>query len=387
MDLVSTGSRLPVLNLLHDKGRLAVSLAGIAFAVMLIFAQVGFLNALLDSTVQVIQSLNADIIVSSKLRTIVSSSQSFAKRRIHQALAVPGVAAVYPVRLSERLWKNPVTGKASAIRAIAFDPSTPTFLDPQIRRYQGLLKLPRTVLTDVKSKKHYGPMGPGILTELDRRSVRVVGRFTMGTDFTVSGNIITNERNYLNLFGDDDSVRTEHRKLDLGLVNLAEGADPDAVKRALREAFPEDLAALTKEEWIQQERMFWLEATPVGFVFGLGAVLGFIVGIMICYQVLFTDIMDHLPQFATLKAMGYSRLYMTRVVLTEALILSLIGFGPGLVLSQFLYLTVSWVSGLPMELVAVQIVIVLAMTVGMCMTAGLFAIRKVLSADAAELFR
>jgi len=387
MDLFSSGSRLPIQNLLHDKSRLAVSLAGIAFAVMLIFAQVGFLNALLDSTVQLIQSLNADLIISSKLRNTVTAMQPFAKRRVHQALACPGVAAVYPVRFSERLWKNPVTGRASAIRAIAFDPSTPTFLDPQIRRYQGLLKLPRTVLTDLKSKDHYGPMGAGILTELDRRSVRVVGRFTMGTDFTISGNIITNQRNYLNLLGDDDSVRTERRKLDFGLVKLTEAADPAAVKQALREAFPEDLAVLTKEEWVQKERLYWLEATPVGFVFGLGAVLGFIVGIMICYQVLFTDIMDHLPQFATLKAMGYSRLYLTRVVLTEALVLSVVGFAPGLILSQLLYLTVSWVTGLPMELVPVQIVVVLAMTIGMCMIAGLFAIRKVLSADAAELFR
>ena len=65
--------------------------------------------------------------------------------------------------------------------------------------------------------------------------------------------------------------------------------------------------------------------------------MGLIVGMVIVYQILFSDIASHLKEYATLKAIGYSNGYLRRTVPGAALILAILGFIPGLVLSVVLY--------------------------------------------------
>jgi putative ABC transport system permease protein len=172
----------------------------------------------------------------------------------------------------------------------------------------------------------------------------------------------------------------------MGLIELADGADAETVLARLRSLLPIDVKVMTKDQFVAAERGFWGSSTPIGYVFSFGVVLGFIVGVIICYQILYADISDHLREYATLKAMGYQARFFTWVVLEEALLLSLFGFLPALALSEVLYRALASTTGLLLHLTPERAAIVLGMTIAMCVVSGLLTIRKVLSADPAELF-
>src|SRR4051794_10149826 len=127
--------------------------------------------------------------------------------------------------------------------------------------------------------------------------------------------------------------------------------------------------------------------TPVGTIFGFGMGMGFVVGVVICYQVLSSDIRAQLAEYATLKAIGYGDSFFRKVVLHEALFLSLLGFAPGFFLSLALYDGLAWGTGLLMNLTPGRAALILSLTVSMCVLSGLVAIRKLLSADPVELFK
>jgi len=144
--------------------------------------------------------------------------------------------------------------------------------------------------------------------------------------------------------------------------------------------------ALTKADALQRDVEYWDAGTPVSVVVGIGMLMGFVVGIVICYQILYTEIADHLPQFATLRAMGFSRRYLMAVVLCEAVLLALVAFAPSLLMGQILYGVLASASGLLLKLTLPRITFVLTLTLAMCASAGLLALRRVLQADPAELF-
>jgi putative ABC transport system permease protein len=175
--------------------------------------------------------------------------------------------------------------------------------------------------------------------------------------------------------------------VQLGLVQVAPNADKTAVARSLREVLPrDDVEVLTREDFVWQEMLFWLRNTPIGFIFGLGLIVGFIVGVVICYQILGTSVADHLAEYATLKAIGYSNHYLTRVVLGEALVLSLLGFGVGVSLGTILYGFLGGATGLPLELNIIRTGFILALTIAMSALSGFLALGRVRSADPAEVF-
>jgi putative ABC transport system permease protein len=174
--------------------------------------------------------------------------------------------------------------------------------------------------------------------------------------------------------------------VDLGVVQVCKGADPQEVKQRLIESLPHDMLVKTKDELIDREIGFWNSSTPIGFVFSLGTVIGFVVGVIICYQVIYADIADHMPEYATLKAMGYGNGYFVRVVLQEAFYLSVLSFIPGLILSAALYQVLAQSTGLLMMLTFPRIAVIFLLTVAMCVVSGAMAMRKVLSADPADLY-
>jgi putative ABC transport system permease protein len=143
---------------------------------------------------------------------------------------------------------------------------------------------------------------------------------------------------------------------------------------------------MTRQEYVDMERTFWLAHAPIGFIFGLGTAIGFIVGMVICYQILSTDVADHLSEYATLKAIGYPNTALNAVVLQEAVCLSLLGFLPGLVGAALLYATLDHLTGLPMRLSLGRVGLILFLTVLMCIASGFLALRKVKAADPAEVF-
>ncbi len=374
-------------NLLHNRKNLINALVGIAFAVLLMFMQIGFLNALLDSTIQLLQVMDADLFLVSKMtRSVIDNQEPFPKRRIFQAKGFSGVLSVDYLHIDNKVWKNPDTGYEKMMRIVAFDPKRSVFLNPEINLHLENLKKNDTIIVDRLSKKLFGPISKGINTEIEGKRFRVIGNFTLGTDFSARGTAMMSDSNYINIFKDKDLVRAEDARIEIGLIKVIPGEDINLIASLLRREFADDLIVLTKEEIVQKERTYWLEGTPVGFVFGLGTVMGFIVGIIICYQILFTDIMKRLNQFATIKAIGYSNLYLTGTVIRQSLILATLGFFPGLILSHLIYQAVSDWLHLPMNLGAAQTILIFGLTLIMSSISGLIASRKVLAADPAELF-
>jgi putative ABC transport system permease protein len=380
-------------NLTHDRRRLLVAISGIGFAVVLMFMQTGFRNALFDSTVNVLEGLDADLVLVAKARYAMPANQTFAVGRIYQARACEGVRAAYPLYIERprAVWKQP-GGRAYPIRVLACEPGDRVLLMPEVARYAEALKQSGAVLIDEKNKSVYGPPGSGDPwpqwrdATLAGRSVRIVGAFRLGTDFANDGNLFMTPANFAKFFPSRAPGGDPLEVVDLGVVQLGPGADAQEVKRRLSERLPGDVAVYTKAEMVGRERNFWRNSTPVGYIFLIGTVIGFLVGVIICYQVIQADVADHLPEFATLKAMGYRNRYFVGFVLMESVYLSLLSFVPGMLVSLALYEALARSTGLPMDLNVPRAASVLLLTLAMCMASGCLAMRKVLAADPAELF-
>ncbi len=385
---------LPWLNLTHDKLRLVARVLGTAFAVFLLFVELGFWDALLKAPVQLIQQFNGRLIIVSQANYSLAIKEPFPRRCLAQVCSVPGVKGVFPVYLEHpaALWKDtsvPVAKRNASqpIRVIAFDPDQPVLANPAVQTYRDQLKTPFNILLDSKSKKKsYGLIQPGIDRELAGHQVHVVGLFTLGTDFANDGNVVMSAETYGRLFSDGKPPERVLESADIGVVQIAPEADVQAVLQAFRQVLPPDVRVFTKEEFVQREKEYWSKTTPMGFIFFLGLCVGFIVGAVICYQIISTDVAEHLPQFATLKAMGYSDAFLCGVVLREALWLAVLGFVPGLGLSMFSYWLLSRETGLFMDLTIRNILLVLFLTMAMCAASGLIALHKVRTADPAEVF-
>lgn len=375
------------LNLTHDKRRFVVSLAGIAFAVLLMFMQIGFLNALVDGTVEVIKYFDADYIIISKSKYTLSVNTPFPRTRLTQAMSVRGIEAhAMYVEYRSSLWKNIEESEPPRhIRVIAFDPGQPLLLIPEVLQHARELEMPNTAMIDRKSKRDFAPEEK-LARELASHSIQVVGTFEIGTDFANDGNLVISDRNYAKFFPISDNPDDVLREVEVGLLRQTIEAEPEAMRAALIAALPNDVQVLTLNEFIDLEKSFWLTHAPIGFVFGLGTAIGFIVGMVICYQVLSSDVADHLSEYATLKAIGYHNASLNAVVLQEALWLSLLGFIPGVIASRLLYEMLEQMTGLPLCLSWSRGALVLALTVLMCIGSGFLALRKVKSADPAEVF-
>ncbi len=329
-------------NLTHNLRRLAVALLGIGFAVVLMFVQMGFRNALFYSTVKIITDMDADMLLINRARYTLPVRQSFDFKRILQARSCPGVAAVYPLYTETfgTEWKPDGGGKPYSIRVIAFDPDDPLFLIPEVRRQLPALRQPDVALIDSRSKNQYGiPQTLQRLrqqtgAELANHSIRLAGTFPMGTDFVNDGNLIMSSANLARFFPLHAAGADPLSAVDLGIVKIEPGADLGAVQRELRSRFAgTEVSVFLKPELIANEIRFWDGSTPIGYIFSLGTIMGFVVGMIICYQIIYAEIADHMPEFATLKAMGFQNRFFIGFVLQMSLYLSIIGYVPGLVVS------------------------------------------------------
>jgi putative ABC transport system permease protein len=380
------------LQLTREKVRLLVALAGIAFADILMFMQLGFQDALFESAITFHRSLNGDVFIISTQSTALIAMRTFSSRRLYQTLGHQGVASVEPVYVDFGLWKNPENKKTRGIMVIGFNPDDLALDLPELPSQTDLIKIPDTILFDRASREEFGPVpqlfaqsqlpqGQPVETEVRSRRVRVGGLFSLGASFGADGNIITSEQTFHRIF----TNRTRNL-IDIGMLRLQPGVDPTQVVAQLRQTLPSDVRVFTKAEFMEFERNYWAEGTAIGFIFTLGTIMGFIVGTVIVYQILYTDVSDHLPEYATLKAMGYSDLYLLGVVFQEAVILAFMGYVPGGVLSFFLYNMTRQATNLPMYMTLARAVTVLILTIIMCFLSGMIAVRKLQAADPADIF-
>jgi putative ABC transport system permease protein len=398
-------------NLTHDPLRFGLYVLGVAFAVVLMFVQLGFRNAMLDANTRLHDRLRCDLVLVSPGRQALSMPEKFPRRRLEQVRAVPGVAEVHPLYVEGGLGAlrdtNPDSAKrkpAQGVRVIGVDPSAYLIDLPELRPDAAEAKAirePGTVLFDRRSKQDpdrpgqsvFGPLEEGGETELLGRDVRFVGGFDLGTDFTVSGSLVMSADTFLEVVRRPYTLPSDSAEavVDLGLVRLKPGADLQQVREAIGRAVDTgerepDTDVLTKGEYAARERTFWLNNTPIGFAFGFGMFMGFAVGLVICYQILSGDVSDHLPEYATLKAIGYGNGTLAGVVLTEAVILAVAGYAIGLAASWAAYEVLTASTGMPVRMTPDRAVAVFVATVAMCCVSGLIALVGLLRADPADVF-
>jgi putative ABC transport system permease protein len=378
-------------NLTHDRARLAVAASGVAFAVVLIFIELGFMNALLESTVQILRNLNGQLVIASSTKYALPAREQFDLRRVVQAQGVPGVKAAIPVYIETYGVLREHGFRGYPIRALAFDLDK-TALEIDIpTEVSARLRAPGTALADLSNRRKYRiPRQDDELSdyhaEFCGRRIELVGLFRLGIDFVNDGNLVMTPANFAHYFPERAPGRDPLSMVDLAVVQLDSDADPRVVQERLRRSLGENVDVLTKDELIQREMRFWRTSAPVGFIFLVGVYMGFVVGVIVCYQIIFSDIAAHMREFATLKAMGYTSPYFVKLVLRQAVYLSLLGFLPGTLLSYACYLGMSSITGLTVQMSLAMALFVLFITMLMCVVSGLLAVRKLLSLDPAELF-
>ena len=375
--------------LTRQPGRLLVALAGICFAGMLMFLQLGFRDALFDASIAIHRLFNADVVVISSTSSSSVSMEPFPQRRLFQAASWPEVESISPVRWGLLVLKNPETGAPRGILTVGFDP------DDDILRLEGLaeqkksLQLDQRVLYDRLSRSEFGPVeewleaGRTVTAEVGNTRLVVADLVELGVSFGADGTLLTSNRTFNQLTGSADGSSTA---IELGLIRLVPGADPDAVAAALNKALPDDVRVLTKPEFLEFEQGYWRSSTAIGFIFNLGATMGLVVGAVVVYQILFSDVVDHLPEYATLKAMGYSSMDLVAVILQESLLLAGFGYIPAFLAGQGIYNFARTATNLPIGMSSQMATFVFAMIFLMCVISGLLAMGKIRDADPAEIF-
>lgn len=378
--------RLAWYQLLHERRRLLAALAGIAFAVLLQLMQFGFRDALFASATTFHRQIRADLVMISSQYDYVLQIGSVARRRLYQALAFDEVESVVPVRMGVAPFRNTETHQRKRIFVIAFDPEQLVLDNPSVIENAHLLKVPDVVLFDRRSRPEFGPViealqqQGSVVTEVGSRQVTIAGLFDFGVSFAGNGHLLMSDATFRRVFNQEEGT------LEVGLVRLDPGVDATAFQARLAASLPDDVQVLTREQFAALERTFWNRNSPIGFIFLLGSLVGLIVGAVIVYQILYTDVTDHLAEYATLKAMGYADRYLYAVVLEEAIILALAGFPIGYGLAEAVYAAAREATRLPVEMTVSRATLVFTLTLGMCCLSALLAMRKLRTADPAEVF-
>jgi len=384
-----SGRRIPLawLLLTRQPVRLAVALAGISFAGILMFMQLGFRDALFDASVTVHKMFNTDLVLMSPRTKSSISMAGFPRRRLVQALADPAVQGISPVHWNLLLWRNPETRGTRSILALGFEPGDPLFNDPALTAKASLLTHKGRVLFDERSRDEFGPVaswfrqGRTVESEISGKRLRVAELFAVGPSFGADGNLLTSSETFLSLL-----PNTPPGSIELGLIRLRPGADPEAVAKRLRHNLPKDVIVYTRNGFIEMEKDYWRSSTAIGFIFTLGAGMGFVVGCVIVYQILYSDVSDHLPEYATLMAMGYKLTSLLGVVAREGFLLAVLGYLPAYGAGVLLYGVIKGATKLPVQMDPDRALVVFTMILVMCMGSAALAMRRLGDADPAEIF-
>jgi putative ABC transport system permease protein len=398
------------LNLTHSKARTALAVAGVTFAVVLILMQLGFLGAAENGATLLYDALDFDILVRSRHYLHIVAPRSVPRTRLYQAAAVPGVTSVRPLYVGSNFWRRPdkegpepdpapmnavpvtagpVQTPLRLILLLGCNPAEPVFKPQEIREKLPVLTRPDYVLIDRRSRRQFGPQDDrqfgdadiGVETEIGQRRVHIAGHYGLGTGFSADGAVLVNEQGFIRLF-----PALPKNEVSLGLIKIPEAAVPEEVATALRESLPADVEVCTRAEVNRFEIRHWVYRTPIGIVFLMGVGVALIVGAAIVYEVLASDVANHLSEYATLKAIGYAEGFLSAVVLKQAVLLALLGYVPGVAIAEALYALTAHFARIPIGMTWLRIASVLGLAVLMCIVSGLGALRKVQTADPADLF-
>lgn len=386
-------------NSTNDPKRLAIRCAGITFAVVLMFMQTGFRNALFDSNVRTFEMIDCDIVLKNESRYMISSGQTLSRNELIRAAGHEAVVETQPLYLEvaagylrHHTDQETPARKSRKIRVIGADAASIMFAEYGVNELADRLNEPFTAIADTKSKNMFRLTKATVRKsgdeygELADQHIDLIGTFQLGIDFSNDGNLLMSPANFNQYFSYRGGGADASRIIDYGLIRCKDGVDVKRIAREIQSMVDKHTQVMTKQQFLSAERNFWGKNTPVGLIFLVGTIIGFVVGIIICYQVLASDIADHLGEFATLKAMGYKPSFFAAVVVCQALCLSIFSFLPGLLISLFAFQFINSITGLMMFLNLSRGGLVLFLTIAMCVSSGFIALRKLITADPASLF-
>ena len=381
--------RLPVgwLQLTHSRTRFAAAVAGVSFATLLVFMQLGIQGAMSTATLAPYDFLDGDIILSAEDANTLTDGSNVARARLFQALAVPGVERGAPLFVGILEFKLP-DGTNSTLQAFATTVAERDFLSAEIASQFERLTQENTALIDTETRG----VAPEVFAELkagqpfafevNGQTLTAIGTLELGGGFSADGTLFVSDQTFLRFFGKRTSSAPNHI-----LLKVADGVSPQVVVERLRAALPEaSVQVNTLEAYKAADLAYQSLERPTGIIFGFGVIIGIIVGIVIVYQVLSTDVADHLKEYATFKAMGYEHRFFLGIVLEEAAILAVFGFFPGFVVSMGLYAALSAVTSLPVYMDVARVFMVFFGTLAACALSGAIATRRLAAADPADLF-
>jgi putative ABC transport system permease protein len=381
--------RTPVawLQVSHNPVKLVIGVAGVSFSNILMFFQLGLLDSIYNSQCAPILRMRGDLMMVSAGYSNLGSLQRFDRSRLYQALGVEGVAGVSPLHIARGTWITPGTREMFDIFVYGVSLSRPSLAIPELEENPSRLQSLRQALFDRDSKEQYGPIAkelqtkPYVNVEVNQKQLRIIDTFSLGATFAADANLIVSDNTYFLLFSDKNPS-----EIEVGLIQLQPDADPLAVQRALQPLMPKDVKVVTRPELAAMEVNYWKKNSAVGFIFSLGVLVGFVVGSIIVYQILFTDVMNSLPQYATLKAMGYTDGYVISIVIQQSAILAVVGFIPGFLASAALYALLANITKLAVVMTLSRALQVLLLTFVMCVGSGSLATRKLVQLDPADVY-
>ncbi len=364
--------------LIHDRRRLVGSALGIGMAVVILFVEMGFFFGVIDSQTNIARLVDGDLVVLHPGRSNLNKWTSFPRQRLDQMAAIPEVAEAIPYYKTTVGMLNDETGQVRRIVAIAFPPETPPIKLTMPPDYMTRMTRPDSIIFDRQSRRIYGRPRIGDEVWINQKALLVVGKLRIGPTIVHDGTILMSESTLLALDPKDKPV--------MGVLRLRPGADAEAVRRQIASENFDDVVVWTREALIDREVSYTVTAAPIGLLFGFGVIAGLIVGTMVCYQILFNQITDHLSQFATLRAMGYSDGFIRRIILEQAALLSVAGFVAGIAAAAGIYFYIQHETALIMRVTLARCTFGFLLTAGMCIAGGLLAMRRVTVADPADLY-
>lgn len=368
-------------NLLHQRFRTAVTVLGVAFAIVLVFMQLGFLGAVEATATLLYERLDFDLLLVAADFREVNRPGTFPKARLQQVEAFAPVERAVPLNVGFHLWRNPDSRHRRLIMILGFRPSDHAFRIPEVEKSLPQLQQLDYVLMDERSRPEFGPRARGVTTEIGTHKITIAGPFALGGGFAADGMIICGDQTFARIFNDRPMDQAS-----LGLIKVRAGASAEETAASLNRRLPADVQVWTRQGIEARERRHWLRNTSLGIIFGLGVFVALMVGTVFLYQVISSDIASHLAEYATLKAIGYGPGYLGRVVLLQALIVSMVSYVPGLMIALALYAITRHYAAIPIDMTLGRATLVLVLATAMCSLSGFFALHKVRAADPADLF-
>lgn len=367
--------------LMHEKGRSALAICGIVVALLLIFLQLGFYFAVPRGGMLIYDTIRFDIVLASPDYAYQAQSGTIPRRRLYQALALPDVREALPFYQATGEWMAASSGTARDVFIMAFDPAQRIFDVEDIEAGRSQLRRPDTILVDTATRREFGELTSDRIVEIERRAEMIAGTYRLGTGFVGLGAAITSDQNFVRIFANRSLA-----DVSLGLLRLAPGADARVVAARLREIMPADTAVMTRAELTNHEVRYWTTRTSTGLVFGFGAAIAFVVGMVIVNQILSTQILRQLPQYATLKAIGYTNGDLRQIIVSLAALMAIIAYLPSVILATGIYAVLRRATLLPVDMTSTRLLAVLLIALTMSAISALASTRILQRADPVDLF-